>query len=74
MMLSTSRFRYQFLHKKVVGEMFDHPARVVSSRIHLAILKFTKILKYPIRGLVSNGDGLVNSFLTPTWYLLCQKV
>ncbi len=74
-LLASVRFEPVLLQPKVVDVLFSEPNKVVWSDLHLKAVRFLKNagLEGIVRTLVNDRPGFVNTWLSPTWYMVCRK-
>lgn len=63
------------LQRQVVDIMFTDPRKVVWSDLHLNSVKFVQWcgMDKVVRYLINDEPGLVNTWLSPSWYMVCRK-
>lgn len=63
------------MQRFVLRSMFEHPERVVWSRMHLSILRMAKLLGLPglANLIVNDRTGFINAFVSPSWYIVARK-
>lgn len=68
-------FSIQMFTKHTVKELFGGNRGIVWSDFHLRIIKITSLLKLDkiIQRIANDKFGLLNKFLTPTFYLILKK-
>jgi SAM-dependent methyltransferase len=67
--------RETFVNRRMARILFEHPESLVWSEVHLrmvALLRRSGLENLVLR-LVNDEAGLFNTWLNPTWYMICRK-
>lgn len=74
-LLTQHRLKLNFVNSVVVQTLFSNPIAVVCHPLHLKIVAWIRKshLQSVIEKCVSDKPGVFNSFINPTWYLLCEN-
>ena len=74
--LFQDKFNFTLYTNYSVEELLRGNIGIIWSDFHLAILKIIKFLKFDqlIIGIANDKPGLVNKYITPTFYFLLEKI
>lgn len=75
-LLQQNRFQYRFVHRTVLGILFETPQAVVCAPLHLRIVGWVKKLSLQkwFEKIVPDRPGWFNTWLNPTWFILGKKI
>ena len=74
-LLQRSGFECSFVNSGAARALFEQPHRVVWSSMHLRAVRLLKRsgLHHAALRLVRDEAGMFNSWINPTWHVLCRK-
>jgi SAM-dependent methyltransferase len=74
-LLTRHGFSMQFENRKIATALFESPENMLWSRLHLSAARFLRRsgLYRIALGMVSDHAGFFNTWLNPSWYLICRK-
>lgn len=75
-LLEREGLQIQFVHRRIVFELFRRPTAVVNSDFHFSIVNWMRKLRLHkiIPCLVNDKFGFFNYCINPSWYLIGKKI